>query len=304
MAKNSKFFKKIKNKTFEKTLLKLEANEKNAEKFVYTNFWTSVFVTLITTATLLFFKLELFFSIILGTISGTFFFVFIFSIEFLKFEKNKKEKEINAVDFLFEASLATENKSFEAIIFDSGKDFGLLGMELKQTSKMIKKGATPKQALNEFKKRNQSEILNRIAELLIIFYENGSNMSEAFRKTAEDILKTREIIERKNASLLIQKYSLLFAGGIIVPIVLGMIGNIVQGFDFYSMDFFFNKESILQKKTLTQTIIIANQIYIIEYAIIAGFFAGLQENNYFKGIFYAMTLLPLGLIAYFVSSSF
>ena len=59
--------------------------------------------------------------------------------------------------------------------------------------------------------------------------------------------------------------------------------------------------SELERKQLFDASILANYLYIFEYALLASVFAAWQENNSSKAIIYAIILVPLSLWAYFIA---
>ncbi len=282
---------------------KLESNNKTLEEFAEKNLWLSVFLALVTASLMSFTGFGLFEIVMTALFAIVFVFALSIGLEIQKFESKKALKEKLVVDFLLDASIMPKGTSFEKILENSSKEYGLLGKEFAKVYEMIKKGASVEESLKEFNNRNDSKVLERVAELLLMFYSSGADMAESFKKTAEDILKTQNILSQKNASIVVQKYTVLFAGGLIVPLVLGLLSSMSQGFDFNALNFLFETKTIMEREQLLETLLLANKIYIAEYAIIAGTFLGLQENSVGKGILYGLVLIPVGLIVYFLAGS-
>jgi len=285
---------------------KLAMNGCSAQKFLSRSLLAGFIGSMALTVLLFSAKTE-FFYITAGAL-GFFLFAFLFNflLQDYFFERNKKAREQMAPDMLLQASAFPKGTPFDKIIgYIAGDDFGLLGAEFKKAQEEIGRGASFTQAMQRLRERNSSAVIDRAVLLLQQGYESGADMSGIFREAAGDILETNAILQERNASLLIEKYTLLFAGGLIVPTVLGMLAGMVSGFDFSSfgqlIDF---AGSAGQRGALLQSVLLANKIYIVEYALIASFFVASQEAHGKKAVIYASFLLPCSLLAYFIASGF
>jgi Flp pilus assembly protein TadB len=235
--------------------------------------------------------------------SITFFSAYFFEI--MKSEKRKKEIEELVPDALLHAASFPAGTTIEKIISELGKSgFGKLSEEFSRAEKEISKGVSVEQALQNISHRNNSQGLKRAIKLLIQQCEDGGDMVEAFRETAGDIIETRNIIKERASAMIIEKYTLLFAGGLIVPLVLGLLVKMVNGLDFGEMAFFESSISQSERRALLDAALLANQIYIMEYAVLASVFVANQENDIKKAVLYSAFLLPLGLTAYFSAQFF
>ena len=179
----------------------------------------------------------------------------------------------------------------------SESNYGELSDEFKITYNEIKNGKSFKSALNALGSRNDSDFLKKAVDVLIISYETGSDSSEALREIAEEVSKNLEIQRHRNSSTFVQRITLLAAGAFIIPLILGILVSMVDSFDFSGIaEFGLNSMD-------TSLIILANQIYIIEYGILAAFFISFQEDRKEKFWFYFFLMTPIALILFNLAKS-
>ncbi len=218
------------------------------------------------------------------------------------YENQKKKMEDRVAEMLLHASIFPKGTDIiEIIDYLGNADIEIISREFKKAKKEIKKGKEVKKALGQIKKRWQSLSLDRAIDLMIMGYENGSDMSHSFRQAAEDCIKNKEILMDRNASLIVEKYTLLFAGAVLVPLVLGFIVNMVENLNINS-NFLINAKDLALKKEVLDALKTAIPIYIIEYSLIASVFTAYQENHIKKAVFYVILVLPISLISYFMSN--
>lgn len=221
----------------------------------------------------------------------------------------KNEKRIRKIeelmpDTLFQASLFQKGTDIEAILKHLSVQKNAVAKEFEKVINEIRKGANVADALNNFKKRNKSQIISRVVNLLIQSYENGADMCQAFRELGEDILKTQQLIRERKAAMLIERYTLLSAGALLVPFVLGLIVGLVKKLDFSGLSAVIETGTTINRELLMSNALLANQAYLIEYALIASVFVAMQENNLKKSFLYALAMIPCALAAYHLSSLF
>ncbi len=221
------------------------------------------------------------------------------------FEQKKRKKELLVPDVLLQASVFPRNTPLQKIIkYIASADYGLLSREFDFAFLEIKKGAPVEQALESIKLRCKSRIIDRAINLLILGYKSGADMSQTFKDAAEDILETQGILRERSATMVIEKYTLLFAGGLLVPAILGLLVGLVQGMNFSSINSLGIGLSPADKKSIFDAAMIANQAYIFEYALLASFFIANQEGNRKKALVYALLLIPLSFASYSIAKGF
>ena len=208
-------------------------------------------------------------------------------------------------DLLLQASVfppkTPVTKTLEAF---ASEEFGELGMEFGRCAAEITAGKSIGTTFADFSDRADSPVVNRALNLLLHGYESGADMSAVFRETAEDLLETASAFRERQAALLVEKYTLLFAGAVIVPAILGLIISMVSGMHFSEFAEFGIGLPAEQRKQLFDAAVLGSQAYIAEYAILASAFLGFQEKDWKKGVLYAAFMLPAGFIAYFAAGAF
>ena len=224
-------------------------------------------------------------------------------LELYRFEQQKKAKEKFIADALLQAGSFPKGSSIVEIIeYLSKADYGLLSLEFKKCLNQINNGFSVEEALEELKQRNKSKIISRAMDLLIESQKIGADCSHSFKEIANDLMHTQNILMERQSILLIEKTTILAGSGIIIPMILGMIAGMVSGMDFSLISDLGLGASELQRKQLLETALLANYLYIFEFALLGAVFVAWQENNQSKAIIYAMILVPLGLIVYFLAS--
>ena len=115
------------------------------------------------------------------------------------------------------------------------------------------------------------------------------------------MLAVEDLARDRKASLLIEKFTLLAAAGIVVPLILGIVGGIVESFDLESFSSLsLGGLDVFARKKLLRTALDCNQVYLAEFVLLSSLFLGLQENDWRKGILFALILLPLAFTVYFL----
>ena len=100
--------------------------------------------------------------------------------------------------------------------------------------------------------------------------------------------------------MIIEKYTLIFSAGIILPAILAMVAKLVTGMNFELLS---ELELGLEKETreaLFGAAMTAIPLYLGEYSLLASAFVAFEEGRPKKTLLYALLLLPLSLIVYFV----
>lgn len=220
------------------------------------------------------------------------------------FDNRRRKIEQLTPDFLLEASLFPKGTTpAELIESFSESDYAFLSEEFRKARHEIEKGATPELALSNAKKRVKSKAFSRAIDLVIEGVQSGADAGAVFKEAAEDLLETNALIRERKSSLVIEKYTLIFAGGVIVPLILGTVAGMLETLDFSGLSEIGIGLAQAEKKDLLWAGKTAGLIYIIEYALIASFFLAFQEHDRKKTAIYAAFLLPVSLAVYFFSQT-
>jgi len=210
-------------------------------------------------------------------------------------EKKNREIEENLVGALYQASSLASYTNFENIIKALAESEGSLGFEFRKVYNEIKAGESADTALEKMAKRNSSPILKRAAGILASGYRTGMDLSSSLREVAEDAEKVLEIERENRASITVEKYTMLFAGGVIVPLILGTMISLSSSLDLSSLsEFGFGNSS----KEIISNAALGNQIYIIIYSFMASLFAAYQEKRMGNAVVYLLVLLPCSVLLF------
>ncbi len=174
-----------------------------------------------------------------------------------------------------------------------------LTQEFSKVARQVKNEIPVDQALEGLAKSNNSKLLKRAVSLLLQGYRTGADMSQALRETAEEISGIAEVMREQAASTTIEKYTLLLAGGVIVPIVLGSLISLVGSLDFAGL----SELGFVSTKGLFENALLGSQIYIAEYAVLASIFVAYQENSPEKAVVYITVLVPLSMALFLLAKT-
>ena len=212
------------------------------------------------------------------------------------FEKRKLQKESLLPDLLLEASVFCDETSFiNTIRRLSMQEFPLLSKDFQRAFNEISSGAGVEETLERMRKMNQSRAFSSVLSLLLQGYHSGAGMSDMFKEAAENLLEMQAVLRERGAVMLINKYTLILAAGLIVPAILGLIVGLVSGMSFDSIGEMSIGMEVGERVRMLELASLGTNIYLGEYAIISAFFLAIQEGNKKNFWIYGAVLLPLSL---------
>ncbi|HLC78908.1 MAG TPA: type II secretion system F family protein [archaeon] len=218
------------------------------------------------------------------------------------FERKIREIEGQVADLLLLASSLPQRSGIERIVeFMAMCSDGPLNEEFKIAQRKIEAGILIDDAIFSIKNRVPSLSLARAIDMILQSMRSGAQMQDIFRETAQDYMQTNSMLRERSGSLAIEKYTILLAGGLLVPLILGLLFGMVNGLDFSAISQIGIGDSSA-RVDLLQACALANIIYILEYAAIASIFVATEQSKPAKAFLYALLLIPCGTIVYFVAS--
>ena len=156
----------------------------------------------------------------------------------------------------------------------------------------IESGKNPPSAFAEFGRGRTSSILESVRALLTRTYESGAAFGEPSRTLAQEIITHHASLHERRAVLLVEKYTMLLAGGLLVPFLLGIltggVSSLPLGGELSSPD----------ASVLFETALLGMRGYLFMYSILAGIFVGFQDGKPAQSIFYVLMLLPCSQLVY------
>lgn len=156
----------------------------------------------------------------------------------------------------------------------------------------ISAGKNPTEAMNEWCAGRVSPILDSVRTLLSRTYSAGTPFGAPARTLAEEISQHHASLHERRAILLVEKYTILLAGGLLVPFLLGILAGVVSVLPFSS------EFTSPDAPALFETALLSMRGYLFMYAILAGLFVGNQEGKPAQSMLYVLILLPSAQLAY------
>ena len=222
----------------------------------------------------------------------------------LAVERRRAELERYLPDALFQAASAHKGTSFERLIASlAASPYGSLAAEFRRAQKEIETGSPVPEALEKIARRNDSPLLGRAISLLQQAYRTGADASYAMREAAEDIFSLGAIVRERAASMALQRYTVLLAGGLLVPLILGAMHAMVGSLGLVGGPGLEIGLPVSARAELLATGAFGAQIYLLVFAGLAAWFVAAQEGRPKAALLYFVLLAPASLGIFALSSA-
>lgn len=213
-------------------------------------------------------------------------------------EKRASDIESRLPDALLQASSFPKGTPTDMIIRSiADSNYGPLSEEFAIANRQIVSGADIQSSLRSMANENDSLLLSRACELLSQAYASGGDMHKALKETAEDMFSIFSIVRERESALALQKYTLLFGGALLVPLVLGAIAGMVSSLNSPGLDLL-SSLSAHERAELLAASISAAQAYLVAYSLLASLFIA-QLGGSWRGFApYLAWMAPVSLAVY------
>lgn len=184
--------------------------------------------------------------------------------------------------------------------------YGELSKEFAQAKSQMIAGASVREALLAIGQRSNSQFVQRCMELLSSSYDIGSDLSTAFKELAEDAFDQLALAREQAAQAALQKYTVLAASAFIVPLILGLLLNVIASLDStLSSQVFaeFLDSSAFEREQMRNAIALGSRAYLFAFALLASAFTAFTEGKRFKILPYFLALAALSQIVFTLTRS-
>ena len=138
------------------------------------------------------------------------------------------EAESRLSDALYTAASTHRLLSSEKMLSALSKgEFGRLSESFELALRRQKAGDSFAASMAAAAKHCPSLLVERAFSLLVVSYETGANMYSALRSAAEDVVSFFTLVRERTAQTAMQRYTVLAASAILVPIILGTVVSLV-----------------------------------------------------------------------------
>lgn len=206
-------------------------------------------------------------------------------------------------DALYNASSVAGFSAFEEVLEALSRGSGPLAAEFAAVRNGVSLGRSPPDALHAAGRRNDSRSFRRVCGLLAAGYAMGADMAAALREAADDISETASAVRERAAGLAIEKWTLLLAGGVVVPFTLGMMVSLTSSLDLGALSDFGVGLDVGQKAELHSAAVLGNEIYLAAYSLLAAVFVAHLEGKAERALPYSLILVPASSIIFNLAKS-
>jgi hypothetical protein len=221
--------------------------------------------------------------------------------------QKKKKFEIALIDEVLLLSSQPRSNDLKQMIQKlSSSKHKIVEQEFKIIQRKIEDGHNIRELFEVLSNKYKSEIIDRFLELLYNSITTGTVTVGDYRSFASNFMRSKQLIEERASALLMQKYTIIFAGGFIVPgilgIVISLVKKLISNLDFSAISQF--QGTVTGGSQLFGVCYFCSIIYIIEYVIISSIYLSMLESDLKKTIIYLVFMLPVAIAIFFSGSLF
>jgi hypothetical protein len=229
-------------------------------------------------------------------------FLYILLIKILKSYKRSlliKNIEDDLIKEILKISSYSNIYDIKAIINKlSRSENKIISLEFKNIKYKLKQGHNLESLFSILKKKYDSGILNRFLDLLTTLITIGTITNNDFKELVTNFINYKKIIDQRQSLLLMQKYTIILSSSFILPLVLGIVINLVKSLSSNINTSFFEFSINSNLFIVTNYCAI---IYLLEFIIISSVYLGFLDNNSKKFIIYLIIQLPIALLIFFIT---
>ncbi len=195
-------------------------------KYHNTVFWFSIIISIIFSTIFYFFKVRMYFAILIFILVNIFFY---YKISLQAAARIKKMEEVFPdVISLMASNLRSGITIDKAFLLSARPEFYPLDQEILKTGKDITTGQDIVYAFRKMSDRIQSEKISKVIMLIISGLRAGGNISDLLEQTSSN-MKKKELLEKKSRSTILMYVIFIFvAVSVGAPLLFGLSTVLVE----------------------------------------------------------------------------
>ena len=143
-----------------------------------------------------------------------------------------------------------------------------------------------------------SLLTKRAFDLLTVAYETGADMHAALRESAQDVVSFFTLVHERAAMLAMQRYTVMAASALLVPLIIGTIISIVPSLAISSS----LSGEAPNSPSAIPALVPACQVYLLINSLLSSLLLGFSESNLKKSALYFPLIASLSQVAFAFAS--
>lgn len=232
--------------------------------------------------------------------------------------KDVEEAESRLPDALYTAASTHKLLSAEKMLSALSKGgFGRLSESFELALRRQKAGDSFAASMQAAARHCPSLLVERAFSLLTVSYETGANMYFALRSAAEDVVSFFALVRERTAMLSMQRYTVLAASAILVPVILGAVVSLAPSLESATLLSQQSGQSPASgssqepgspfspqaSASLSSVLLLACPAYLLLNAAISSILLALSENRPSKAALYFAISAPISQMLFAMSSA-